>query len=56
MQEFIVTFQDKQLSPDIDHGIYKYLIALQRIADNESKVIEIEMEDLEHYFSGDDEE
>ena len=57
LTEFLCQFEDKSmLDTDRVHGQSKYLIELQRVANNETKVIEILMEDLEHYFGSSNED
>ena len=57
LTEFLCQFEDKSID-EIDrvHGQNKYLIELQKIANNELQVLEILMEDLEDYFNKSNEE
>jgi hypothetical protein len=49
--DFITTFQDPKLKPDSIHGKLKYMIELQRVANRESTVINIELDDIKEFFS-----
>lgn len=54
LTEFITTYIDKNIRTDDNiHGKNKYMIELQKIANQTLKVIEIHIEDLEHHFSND---
>jgi len=49
--EFIKSFADQRLHDDTVHGKLKYMRALQRVANKESKLIELELDDIKEYFS-----
>lgn len=49
--DFITTFQDPKLKADSIHGKLKYMIELQKIANKESVVINIELDDIKDFFS-----
>ena len=52
LTEFITTFIDKSIVTEDDlHEKKKYMIELQKIANQTSKLLEIHLEDLEYYFS-----
>jgi|APDOM4702015159_1054818.scaffolds.fasta_scaffold323131_1 hypothetical protein len=54
LTEFITTYTDKSIrSEDNIHGKKKYMIELQKIANQTLKVLEIHIEDLDHHFSND---
>lgn len=54
LSEFITTFSDRTIRVEDDiHGKKKYMIELQKIANQTLKVLEIHIEDLDHYFSND---
>ena len=49
--EFITTYQDPKLQPDAIHGKIKYMIEMQRVANRESKLILISLDDVRDFFS-----
>jgi DNA replication licensing factor MCM7 len=54
LTEFVTTYTDKSLrAEDNIHGKKKYMIELQKIANQTLKVLEIHIEDLDHHFSND---
>ena len=48
--EFITTFQDPRLKDPV-HGKLKYMIELQKVANRQSKVIQLELDDIKEYFN-----
>ena len=54
LSEFLTNFNDRSiLTEDKEHGKKKYLIELQKIANQQQKVLEVHVEDLEKYFQND---
>ena len=54
LTEFITSFTDKSITNEDElHGKKKYMIELQKIANQTIKILEIHIEDINHYFSND---
>ena len=54
LTEFITSFTDKSIKfEDNLHGKKKYMVELQKIANQTLKILEIHIEDLDLYFSND---
>jgi len=49
--EFITSYTDASLPEDPIHGKHKYLIKMQRVANKEEQVINIELTDVQEYFN-----
>jgi hypothetical protein len=49
--DFITTFEDPRLNVDSLHGKLKYMRLLQSVANRDTKLIEIEMDDIRDHFS-----
>jgi len=49
--DFITTFQDPRLPEDPIHSKLKYQILMQRVANKESKLIGVDLEDIKEFFS-----
>lgn len=49
--EFITSYTDASIKEDPIHGKHKYLIQIQRIANKEDQVINIELSDVQEHFN-----
>lgn len=52
IKDFLTNFTDKSIKEeDRIHGRHKYMIELQKISNKKQKILTISVEDLEEYFS-----
>jgi hypothetical protein len=55
IKDFLTNFSDKTIKEeDRIHGRLKYMIELQKIANKKQKILNVSTEDLEDYFSKDE--
>jgi len=48
---FLTTFEDPSMKEDAFHGKLKYMVQMQKVANKEADVIEVEVEDIHEFFN-----
>lgn len=53
LKDFLLNFQDYSMDNDIIHGRKKYMVALQKIANKQTRILEIHLDDIETFCEKD---
>lgn len=53
LKDFLLNFKDPNIQNDLIHGKNKYMVQLQKIANHQSKILEIHLNDIETFVEKD---